>query len=43
MGIGICHFYETEKYNGFEGKFEKTEFFHAAPEDWKYLISYKRK
>ena len=42
-GIGICHFYETEKYNGFEGTFEKEKDYPKAPEDWKYLISYKRK
>ena len=43
MGIGICHFYETEKYNGFDGKFEKETNFPVPPEDWKYLISYTRK
>ena len=42
MGIGICHFYETEKYNGFKGKFEKESDYPTPPEDWKYLISYKR-
>lgn len=41
-GIGICHFYETEKYKGYEGKFEKEENFPAPPDDWRYLISYKR-
>ena len=41
-GIGICHFYETEKYNGFEGRFEKAADFPAPPEDWRYLVSYKR-
>lgn len=43
MGIGLCHFYETEKYNGFDGKFEKEADAPMAPEDWKYLISYTRK
>ncbi|MCH5227161.1 MAG: hypothetical protein J1F16_05010 [Muribaculaceae bacterium] len=43
MGIGICHFYETEKYNGYEGNFEKTEDAPTPPDDLKYLISYKRK
>lgn len=42
-GIGICHFYETEKYNGFEGSFEKQKDYPVAPEDWKYLITYTRK
>ena len=42
-GIGICHFYETEKFNGFEGRFEKEAEFPAPPEDWRYLISYTRK
>ena len=41
-GIGICHFYETEKYNGFEGKFIKSTDFPVPPEDWKYLVSYRR-
>lgn len=41
-GIGICHFYETEKYNGFEGNFEKDSDFPTPPEDWKYLVSYTR-
>lgn len=42
MGIGICHFYETEKFNGFDGSFEKESEVPAPPEDWKYLITYKR-
>ena len=43
MGIGICHFYETEKYNGFDGIFEKETDFPIPPDNWQYLISYKRK
>lgn len=43
MGIGICHFYETEKFNGFDGTFEKESEFPAPPENWKYLITYTRK
>lgn len=43
MGIGICHFYETEKYYGFDGIFKKEVDVPTAPEDWKYLISYTRK
>ena len=42
-GIGICHFYETERYNGFDGSFEKETSYPQAPEDWRYLISYTRK
>ena len=41
-GIGICHFYETEKFNGFEGSFEKESDFPTPPEDWRYLVSYRR-
>lgn len=42
MGIGICHFYETEKFNGFDGSFSKDPDHPAPPENWKYLISYTR-
>ncbi|MCH5231235.1 MAG: hypothetical protein J1F43_05505 [Muribaculaceae bacterium] len=42
MGIGICHFYETEKFKGFDGEFEKETATPVAPEDWKYLVTYKR-
>lgn len=42
MGIGICHFYETEKYKSHEGKFKKETNYPLPPEDWKYLISYTR-
>lgn len=42
-GIGICHFYETEKYNGFDGSFEKESSAPVPPEDWKYLTTYTRK
>ncbi|MCH5238034.1 MAG: hypothetical protein J1E95_09585 [Muribaculaceae bacterium] len=41
-GIGICHFYETERYNGFDGHFKKETDYPSAPDDWKYLISYSR-
>ncbi|MCH5235846.1 MAG: nitroreductase family protein [Muribaculaceae bacterium] len=41
-GIGICHFYETEKYNGFGGKFVKSTDFPVPPEDWRYLVTYIR-
>lgn len=43
MGIGISHFYETEKFFGFDGTFEKDSEYPPAPENWRYLISYKRK
>lgn len=42
MGIGICHFYETEKFRGFNGSFTKEVDFPTPPDDWKYLISYSR-
>ena len=41
-GIGICHFYETEKFNGYSGHFMKETNAPVAPDDWKYLISYTR-
>lgn len=42
MGIGICHFYETEKFNGYHGTFEKQSETPVPPENWKYLITYIR-
>lgn len=42
-GIGICHFYETERYNGFDGTFAKETEVPTPPDDLKYLISYTRK
>lgn len=41
-GIGICHFYETEKYRGFDGTFQKDSDYPTPPDNWKYLISYTR-
>lgn len=41
-GIGICHFYETEKFYGFDGTFKKETDSPLPPEDWKYLITYTR-
>lgn len=41
-GIGICHFYETERFNGFAGKFEKESGTPVPPEDWRYLVTYTR-
>ncbi|MDE5878375.1 MAG: hypothetical protein K2H47_12875 [Muribaculaceae bacterium] len=41
-GIGICHFYETEKYYGHTGAFYTLPTPPANHDKWKYLISYKR-
>lgn len=43
MGIGICHFYETEKYRGFDGTFAKETDIPTPPDDWRYLITYTRR
>lgn len=40
-GIGLCHFYETERFNGQNGKFFK-EPDAAQHKGLKYVISYKR-
>lgn len=40
-GIGMCHFYETEKYKSHKGEFFKATDTPLPPEDWKYLYSYK--
>lgn len=40
MGIGICHFVETEKFNGNSGRFEKTENAPAPDGKMRYLITY---
>lgn len=41
-GIGICHFYETERFDGKSGSFVKEpDSAPAAPDKWKYLVSYK--
>ncbi|WP_289189139.1 MULTISPECIES: nitroreductase family protein [Bacteroidales] len=40
-GIGICHFYETEKYQSHNGKFFKATYPPVSHESWKYLYSYK--
>ena len=42
-GIGICHFYETEKYNGFDGNFGKEKEVPTPPDNWKYITTYSRK
>lgn len=41
-GIGICHFYETEKFRGQNGKFFKLPDAPAEHDKWKYLVSYSR-
>lgn len=40
-GIGMAHFYLTEEYLGRKGSFFKAESAPTAPEDWKYLYSFK--
>ncbi len=42
-GIGLCHFFETEKYNLHSGEFLKAERYPESPHGWIYLRSYKRK
>ncbi|MDE6117882.1 MAG: nitroreductase family protein [Duncaniella sp.] len=39
-GIGMCHFYESEKSQSHTGKFFKTIDAPLPPDDWKYLYSY---
>lgn len=41
-GIGICHFYLTERYYGHEGTFYKEKETPAKKDNWRYLMSYKR-
>lgn len=38
--IGMCQFFETEKFKGVEGKFHKVTDAPIPPEDWRYLYSY---
>lgn len=42
-GIGICHFHETERYHGISGEFSKIIDAPLPPEDWKYLVTYRRR
>ncbi|MDE6483867.1 MAG: hypothetical protein K2L14_00520 [Duncaniella sp.] len=42
-GIGLCHFRETEKFYGHDGEFGKLSAAPMPPEDWKYLVTYRRK
>ena len=39
-GIGLCHFYETERFNFRKGEFFKSDNAPVAPKNWKYLITY---
>ena len=39
-GIGICHFWETERFDGRKGRFFTDSAAPSAPEKWKYLLSY---
>lgn len=41
-GIGLCHFYETERFNGFVGEFYNDPEAPAPKSNWRYLTSYKR-
>lgn len=42
-GIGMCHFYLAEEYLGRSGDFIKEEPALTAPDNWKYLYSFKEK
>lgn len=39
-GIGLCHFYETEKFNSKSGEFKELADAPSAPDNWIYLVSY---
>ena len=39
-GIGLCHFYETERFNSHNGTFQKDTDAPIPPKNWKYLITY---
>lgn len=41
-GIGISHFYLTERFNGHTGSFFKADPSPAPHLNWRYLISYRR-
>lgn len=41
-GIGICHFYEAEKFYEHKGSFAKLTAAPAAYSNWKYLTTYRR-
>lgn len=39
-GIGLCHFYETEKFRGHDGAFARQDNVPVPPDDWRYLVTY---
>lgn len=39
-GIGLCHFHETERFHGREGRFHHYDQPPLPPSNWKYLTSY---
>lgn len=39
-GIGLCHFFVTERHNHRSGKFFRSAEAPTAPENWVYLTSY---
>ncbi|MBD5214625.1 MAG: hypothetical protein HDS75_07395 [Bacteroidales bacterium] len=43
MGIGLCHFHQTELFYGREGSFARRDGVPAAPDDWRYLLTYTRR
>ena len=42
-GIGLCHFWETRKFNYCSGMFKELDNAPAAPDNWIYLTSYEAK
>lgn len=40
-GIGLCHFYETEKFRGREGSFVREKNYPIPQQDWRYIMSYQ--
>lgn len=40
-GIGICHFFETEKFRGRSGSFSRKDNAPVPPKGWNYLVSYR--
>lgn len=40
-GIGMCHFYEAERYQSHNGKFFRKTHAPLVHKSWKYLYSYK--
>lgn len=41
-GIGLCHFFLTEKYNNRHGVFEEMADAPTPPDNWVYLTSYSK-